>query len=67
MVYVILTVHTFPLIKIWYWLLPQFELTLNIIRALRVDPHLSYHMHIYITLDYNHTTIPPPSPTHESR
>ena len=49
----------FP-IHLWDKLLPQAELTLNLLRNSRVHPHLSSYQHICGNFDFNRTPLAPP-------
>jgi hypothetical protein len=54
------TVDTnFP-INLWDRLLPQAEITLNILRASRLHPHLYAAAHYHGLIDYNKTAFGPP-------
>jgi hypothetical protein len=50
---------TFPL-HLWERLLPQAEITLNLLRTLRLHPHLSTSAHFHGLVDYNKTYFAPP-------
>ena len=49
---------TFP-VREWHRLLPQIELTLNMLRPSNVRPTISAHTYIYGIHDYNRTPIAP--------
>ena len=49
----------FPL-NLWDKLLPQAELTLNLLRPSRIQPHLSAYAQLYGPFQYNSTPIAPP-------
>ena len=49
----------FP-IREWDRLLPQAEMTLNLLRSSRLNPKLSAHAFLFGQLDYNKTPIVPP-------
>ena len=49
----------FPL-HLWDKLLPQAELTLNLLRGFRINPKLSAHAQIHGHFDFNQTPIVPP-------
>jgi hypothetical protein len=49
----------FPL-HLWYRLLPQSEITLNLLRTTRLHPRLSTAAHFHGLLDYNKTAFAPP-------
>jgi hypothetical protein len=49
----------FPL-NLWYRLLPQAELTLNLLRTSRQHPQLSAASHYHGLMDYNKTAFAPP-------
>jgi hypothetical protein len=50
---------TFPL-HLWDMLLPQAEITLNLLRASRLHPQLSAAAHFHGLVDYNKTAFAPP-------
>jgi hypothetical protein len=50
---------TFPL-HLWDRLLPQAEITLNLLRTSRLHPHLSVTAHFHGLVDYNKTSFAPP-------
>jgi hypothetical protein len=50
---------TFPL-HLWDRLLPQAEITLNLLRTLRLHPQLSAAAHFHGLVDYNKTAFAPP-------
>jgi hypothetical protein len=50
---------TFPL-QLWDRLLPQAEVTLNLLRTLRLHPQLSAAAHFHGLVDYNKTAFSPP-------
>jgi hypothetical protein len=50
---------TFPL-HLWDILLPQVEITLNLLRTLRLHPQLSAAGHFHGLVDYNKTAFAPP-------
>jgi hypothetical protein len=50
---------TFPL-HLWDRLLPQAEITLNILRTSRLHPQLSAAAHFHGLIDYNKTSFAPP-------
>jgi hypothetical protein len=50
---------TFPL-HLWDRLLPQAEITLNLLRTSRLHPQLSAAAHFYGLVDYNKTAFAPP-------
>jgi hypothetical protein len=50
---------TFPL-HLWYRLLPQAEITLNILQTSRLHPQLSAAAHFHGLVDYNKTYFAPP-------
>ena len=47
-------------IREWDRLLPQSELTLNLLRKSRTHPHLSAYALLYGTFDFNRTPLAPP-------
>ena len=49
----------FPL-HLWDQLLPQAEITLNLLRASRINPKLSAWAQLHGTFDYNRTPLAPP-------
>jgi len=49
----------FPL-NLWDKLLPQAELTLNLLRPSRIQPHLSAYAQLYGPFQYNSTPFAPP-------
>ncbi|KAI2497587.1 hypothetical protein MHU86_16893 [Fragilaria crotonensis] len=49
----------FPL-HLWDKLLPQAELTLNLLRGSRINPSLSAHAQLHGAVDFNRTPIAPP-------
>jgi hypothetical protein len=49
----------FPL-QLWDRLLPQAEITLNLLRTLRLHPQLSAAAHFHGLMDYNKTAFAPP-------
>ena len=49
----------FP-IREWDWLIPQAEITLNLLRSSRVNPKLSACTYIFGQFDYNKTPLVPP-------
>jgi Reverse transcriptase (RNA-dependent DNA polymerase) len=49
----------FPL-RYWSYLLPQAELTLNLLRQSRLNPRLSAYAQLFGIFDYNRTPIAPP-------
>jgi hypothetical protein len=49
----------FP-IHLWYRLLPQSEMTLNLLRTSRLNPQLSAAAHFNGLVDYNKTAFAPP-------
>jgi hypothetical protein len=49
----------FP-IHLWYRLLPQAEITLNLLRASRLHTQLSAAIHYHCLIDYNKTAFGPP-------
>jgi hypothetical protein len=54
------SVHpTFPL-QLWYRLLPQAEIKLNLLRTSRLHPQLSAAAHFHGLVDYNKTAFAPP-------
>jgi hypothetical protein len=50
---------TFPL-QLWDRLLPQAEITLNLLRTSRLHPQLSAAAHLHGLMDYNKTAFAPP-------
>jgi hypothetical protein len=50
---------SFPL-HVWYRLLPQAEMTLNLLRTSRLHPHLSAAAHFHSLVDYNKTAFATP-------
>jgi hypothetical protein len=50
---------TFPL-HLWYRLLPQAEITLNLLRTSRLHPQLSAAAHFHGLVNYNKTAFAPP-------
>jgi hypothetical protein len=50
---------TFPL-HLWDRLLPQAEITLNLLRTSRLHPHVSAAAHFHGLVDYNKTSFAPP-------
>jgi hypothetical protein len=50
---------TFPL-HLWDRLLPQAEITLNLLRTSRLHPHFSAAAHFHGLVDYNKTSFAPP-------
>jgi hypothetical protein len=50
---------TFPL-HLWYRLLPQAEITLNLLQTSRLHPQLSAVAHFHGLVDYNKTSFTPP-------
>jgi hypothetical protein len=50
---------TFPL-HLWDRLLPQAEITLNLLRTSRLHPQLSAAAHFHVLVDYNKTSFAPP-------
>jgi hypothetical protein len=50
---------TFPL-QLWDRLLPQAEITLNLLRTSRLHPQLSAAAHFHGLVDYNKTAFAPP-------
>jgi hypothetical protein len=50
---------TFPL-HLWDRLLPQAEITLNLLRTSRLHPQLSASAHLHGLVDYNQTSFAPP-------
>jgi hypothetical protein len=50
---------TFPL-HLWDRLLPQAEITLNLLQTSRLHPHLSASAHFHGLVDYNKTAFAPP-------
>jgi hypothetical protein len=50
---------TFPL-HLWDGLLPQAEITLNLLRTSRLNPQLSAAAHFHGLVDYNKTALAPP-------
>jgi hypothetical protein len=50
---------TFPL-HLWDRLLPQVDITLNLLRTSRLDPQLSAAAHVHGLVDYNKTAFAPP-------
>jgi hypothetical protein len=50
---------TFPL-HLWYRLLPQAEITLNLLRTSRLHPQLSAAAHFHGLVDYNKMAFAPP-------
>jgi hypothetical protein len=50
---------SFPL-NLWYILLPQAEITLNVLRTSRLHPQLSAAAHLHGLVDYNKTAFAPP-------
>jgi hypothetical protein len=52
-------VPDFPL-HLWDRLLPQAEMTLNLLRKFRQHPHLSSSAHYHGMVDYNKTAFDPP-------
>jgi hypothetical protein len=50
---------SFPL-HLWYRLLPQAEITLNLLRTSRLHPQLSAAAHFHGLVDYNKTAFAPP-------
>jgi hypothetical protein len=48
------------LLHLWYRLLPQAEITLNILRTSRLHPQLSAAAHFHGLVDYNKTAFAPP-------
>ena len=48
-------------IRKWYRLLPQTEMTLNLLRSALLNPKLSAHPFLFGQFDYNKTPIVPPS------
>jgi hypothetical protein len=50
---------TFPL-HLWDRLLPQAEITLNLLRTSRLHPQLSAAAHFHVLVDYNKTAFAPP-------
>ena len=51
--------QNFPL-HLWDKLLPQAELTLNLLRGSRINPKLSAHAQLHGTFDFNRTPLAPP-------
>ncbi len=49
----------FPL-NLWDKLLPQCEITLNLLRSSRINPHLSAYAQLHGNFDYNATPLAPP-------
>jgi hypothetical protein len=49
----------FPL-NLWYRLLPQVAMTLNLLRTSRLHPQMSAVAHLYGPVDYNKTAFAPP-------
>jgi hypothetical protein len=49
----------FPM-HFWYRLLPQLEMTLNLLRTSRLHPQLSETAHFHGLIDYNKTAFAPP-------
>ena len=49
----------FPL-NLWDQLLPQAEITLNLLRRSRINPQLSAHVQIHGAFDFNRTPLGPP-------
>ena len=49
----------FPL-NLWASLIPQALLSLNLLRASRINPGLSAYAQIFGNFDFNHTPIAPP-------
>jgi hypothetical protein len=49
----------FPL-HLWYRLLPQADITLNLLRTSRLHPQLSAAAHFHGLMDYNKTAFAPP-------
>jgi hypothetical protein len=50
---------SFPL-HLWDRLLPQAEITLNLLRSSRLHPQLSAAAHFHGIMDYNKTSFAPP-------
>jgi hypothetical protein len=50
---------SFPM-HLWYRLLPQAEITLNLLRTSRLHPQLSAATHYHGLVDYNNTAFAPP-------
>jgi hypothetical protein len=50
---------SFP-IHLWDILLPQAEITSNLLRTSRMHPQLSAAAHYHGLMDYNHTAFAPP-------
>jgi hypothetical protein len=50
---------SFPM-HLWYRLLPQAEITLNLLRTSRLHPQLSAAAHYHGLVDYNKTAFDPP-------
>ena len=46
--------------KLWYRLLKQAKVSLNIVRKARTLPHLSAYIHIFGEYDFNRTPFDPP-------
>jgi len=53
------TYPQFPL-NLWDKLIPQAELTLNLLRPSRIDPNLLAYAQLYRNFDFNRTPIAPP-------
>ena len=49
----------FPL-HLWDRLVPQAEITLNLLRNSRLHPHLSAYSHLFGQFDFNQTPLAPP-------
>jgi hypothetical protein len=50
---------SFP-VRLWDKLIPQAELTLNLLRTSRINPKLSAHAQIHGIFDFNQTPLAPP-------
>jgi hypothetical protein len=50
---------SFP-VRLWDKLIPQAELTLNLLRTSRINPRLSAHAQIHGIFDFNRTPLAPP-------
>ncbi len=53
------TDKNFP-VHLWDWLLPQAELSLNLLQGSLINPNLSAWAQLHGQLDFNHTPIVPP-------
>ena len=46
--------------RLWNELIPQAEITLNLLRTSRINPKLSAHAQVFGQFDYNRTPMAPP-------